>query len=131
MKLPPRCSRIILVEPLRDFTLRLTFDDGFVREIDLQPWLRGPVFEPICSSQAYFRTVRLEGGTIAWANGADFCPDVLRHEYLWPDFARNASRASPKKRSVKPSALKSPARRIASRTGTVKAANKRTVSKQS
>ncbi|MFM9959673.1 MAG: DUF2442 domain-containing protein [Planctomycetaceae bacterium] len=79
------------MEPLQRFSLRLTFDDGFVRVIDMEQWLRGSVFEPIRSNEAYFRSVHLEGGTIAWANGAGFCPDVLRHEALWPDFVKSDS----------------------------------------
>ncbi len=84
MRSPPRLATIVLVEPLERFQLRLTFDDGFVRTVDLEPWLEGPIFEPLRSSEAYFRTVHLESGTIAWANGADIDPSVLRYDFLKP-----------------------------------------------
>ncbi len=74
----------MLVEPLEGFTLRLTFDDGFVRTVDLESWLEGPVFEPLRSSQAYFRTVHLDSGRISWANGANIDSDVLRYDFLKP-----------------------------------------------
>ncbi len=58
--------------------LRLTFDDGTVGTIDFRPWLAGPVFEPL-KNPAYFRQFFLDGGTVAWPNGADVAPETL-HE---------------------------------------------------
>lgn len=55
----------------------MTFDNGVRREIDLEPFLRGPIFESIRHDQAVFRSARVAGGTIAWDNGADIDPDVL------------------------------------------------------
>jgi hypothetical protein len=73
-----RTARIRTVEPLEGFVLRLGFDDGTVREIDLEAELWGPVFEPLRDPQL-FRQVRIdeELGTIVWPNGADMDPDVL------------------------------------------------------
>jgi hypothetical protein len=59
--------------------MRLEFEDGTQKEIDLAPYLRGPIFEPMRTDPAVFRVVKIEGGTIAWANGADIDPDVLRY----------------------------------------------------
>ena len=69
--------RIRVVEPLDGFRLRLTLTDGSVVERDVEPLLRGPVFEPLRNDPKRFREARVEGGTVAWANGADLCPDVL------------------------------------------------------
>jgi hypothetical protein len=55
----------------------VTFDNGTQREIDLEPYLRGPVFEPMRNVPAKFRAMKIEGGTIVWDNGADIDPDVL------------------------------------------------------
>lgn len=76
-----RIVRIRSVEPLEGFVLRLAFDDDTVREIDLEPELWGPVFEPLRDTQL-FRQVRVdeELGTIVWPNGADLDPDVLHGE---------------------------------------------------
>ena len=55
------------------------FDDGSVREIDLEAELWGPVFEPLRHDPQLFRQVRVddEAGTIVSPNGADLDPDVL------------------------------------------------------
>ena len=74
-----RTARIRTVEPLEGFVLRLSFDDGTVREVDLEAELWGPVFDPLRRDPQFFRAVRVdeELGTIVWPNGADMDPDVL------------------------------------------------------
>jgi hypothetical protein len=73
----PEMIRVIEVEPLDGFVLRLRFNDGSERVIDFEDELYGPVFEPLKADPALFRSVRIEGPTIAWPNGADIDPDVL------------------------------------------------------
>lgn len=58
----------------------LEFEDGTEKAVDLELYLRGPIFEPIRNDLALFRNVRIEGGTIAWPNGADIDPDVLYYD---------------------------------------------------
>jgi len=65
------------VENLQGFRVLVTFDNDTQREIDLEPFLHGPIFEPIRSNAKMFEAMRIEGGTIAWDNGADIDPDVL------------------------------------------------------
>ena len=67
------------VQPLTDFTVRVTFTDGTSRDIDLAPYLHGPIFEPIRREADLFRAVRVEFGALTWPNGADVDPDVLYH----------------------------------------------------
>jgi hypothetical protein len=69
--------RVRSVKPLDRFRVFLEFEDGTQREADLALYLRGPVFDPIRNDPVMFRSVRIEGGTIAWPNGADIDPDVL------------------------------------------------------
>jgi hypothetical protein len=69
--------RIKTVEPLKEFKVRLEFEDGTQKVVDLEPYLSGPIFEPIRNNASVFRSVKVEGGTIAWDNGADIDPDVL------------------------------------------------------
>jgi hypothetical protein len=73
--------RIRGVEPLGGFRVRLSLTDGSKREVDLGPYLNGPVFEAIRTDPATFLSVRVdeELGTIVWPNGADIDPDVLIH----------------------------------------------------
>lgn len=77
--------RIRSVMPLEEFRVKLTFTDGSEREVDLAPYLHGPVFEPLKKDREIFRSVRVDDelGTIVWPNGADICPDVL-YESLTP-----------------------------------------------
>jgi hypothetical protein len=69
--------RVRSVKPLQGFKAMVSFDNGTQREIDLEPYLHGPVFEAIRSEPAVFRSMTVAGGTIAWPSGADIDPDVL------------------------------------------------------
>ncbi len=72
-------TRIRAVKPLDDFNVRLEFTDGTQRDVDLDPYLHGPIFAPIRENLEVFRSVHVdqEAGTIVWTNGADIDPDVL------------------------------------------------------
>ncbi len=72
-----RLVRVKNVEPLEDFKVRIGFEDGTQKEIDLEPYLHGPIFEPIPNDPTVFRSMKIDGGAIAWDNGADIDPDVL------------------------------------------------------
>ncbi len=63
---------------VRDYVVEFTFADGSRREVDLEPFLRGPIFEPLKDVER-FRRFRIERalGTIAWRNGADIAPETL------------------------------------------------------
>jgi hypothetical protein len=60
--------------------LRLTFNDGTRKTVDVRPLLHGPIFEPL-HDPAYFARAVLDKvcGTVVWPNGADFAPEAL-HE---------------------------------------------------
>lgn len=56
---------------------RLRFDDGLEGEIDFSGYIgRGQVFDAF-TDLSFFRNARIEGGTIAWPNGADIAPETL------------------------------------------------------
>lgn len=69
--------RVQSVEPREGFKVNIRFTDGSSREVNLAPYLRGPIFEPIRNDPALFGAMQVEEGTIAWPNGADIDPDVL------------------------------------------------------
>ena len=69
--------RVKSVQPLSGFTVEVLFTDGSQREINLEPYLHGPIFEPVRNDPSEFQAMHVEGGTIAWSNGADIDPDVL------------------------------------------------------
>ncbi|HKZ84955.1 MAG TPA: DUF2442 domain-containing protein [Anaerolineae bacterium] len=60
------------------YELLLTFEDGSVRRVDLEPHLEGEIFEPLKDLDS-FKTVRVNPDldTIVWENGADMSPDFL------------------------------------------------------
>jgi hypothetical protein len=58
------------------YRIHCVFNDGSEGTIDFEPWLRGPVFEPV-KDVAYFQRFFLEGGGVAWPNGADIAPEAI------------------------------------------------------
>jgi hypothetical protein len=58
--------------------LRLVFNDGTRKAVDVRPLLSGPVFE-LLKDPSYFAKVDLDPvcGTVVWPNGADFAPEAL------------------------------------------------------
>jgi len=80
MKTP---ARVKAVTPLEKRKVMLEFTDGVRKELDLEPYLRGPIFEPMRNDEKVFRAVRVDSqlGTIVWENGADIDPDVLYGTY--------------------------------------------------
>ncbi|MFQ5812153.1 MAG: DUF2442 domain-containing protein [Anaerolineae bacterium] len=61
-----------------EYKLLLSFEDGSVRMVDLEPHLDGEIFEPLKDIN-YFKTVWVNPDldTIVWDNGADMSPDFL------------------------------------------------------
>ena len=60
------------------YELLLTFEDGSIRLVDLEPLLDGEIVEPLRDIN-YFKTVSVDPdlATIVWDNGADMSPDFL------------------------------------------------------
>ena len=63
---------------LGKYELRLTFDDGITKDVNLRDELYGEVFEPL-KDEGFFRQVKVntDTNTIEWPNGADFAPEFL------------------------------------------------------
>ena len=77
--------KLIEAEYVRNYIVRLRFDDGATGEVDLSDRLYGPVFEPLQDLE-YFQTFELhpELHTLVWPNGADFGPEFLHDRVRVP-----------------------------------------------
>jgi hypothetical protein len=76
--------KVTRVERLGEYSLRLTFSDGVVGDIDLADELWGEMFEPLRDIAQFNRvSVDPELGTLVWANGADLDPEGL-HDAVRP-----------------------------------------------
>ena len=75
--------RITDVAVIGPHALRLTFDDGLARTVDLKEVLAGEMYGPLRDPRMFAQvTLNPEVATIEWPNGADFDPATL-HD--WPD----------------------------------------------
>ena len=61
---------------ISEFKVMITFNDGVIREVDLQNELDGDIFRPLQNID-YFKSFFIDCGTISWSNGADFAPEYL------------------------------------------------------
>ena len=69
---------VTAVEVLHERVVRLTFENGEVRDMDLAPLLWGPAFQSL-EDDDVFRAVTVDpaAGTIVWPNGADISAHTL------------------------------------------------------
>jgi hypothetical protein len=67
---------VVHAEHRRGFRVHVCFNDGSENTIDFEPWLEGPMFEPL-RDLTYFCRFFVDGGTVIWPNGADIAPETL------------------------------------------------------
>ncbi|MBL8016642.1 MAG: DUF2442 domain-containing protein [Ignavibacteria bacterium] len=68
---------IVKVEPIEDYSIRIQFDDGVVKTIDIKPFIDGGISTELRDIN-FFNRVYLDNGSVTWPNGYDFCPVFLR-----------------------------------------------------
>lgn len=70
--------RIVESEVCGPSCLRLVFNNGTSKTVDVRPLLDGPIFEPL-RDPSFFARAELDQacGTVVWPNGADFAPEAL------------------------------------------------------
>ena len=71
---------VLQAEVCGPHSLRVLFNDGMQKRVNLLPLLDGPVFQPL-KDPGYFARVSVDpiSGTVVWPNGADLAPEAL-HE---------------------------------------------------
>jgi hypothetical protein len=76
----PYLPEVSELEVIGTHALRITFDTGVVRDIDvtraLFTILNKGVFIPL-QDPAFFAQAYIENGTVSWPNGADIAPESL------------------------------------------------------
>lgn len=80
-EIPPVID-VVRVTLLGRYLVELEFENGDERVIDLEPYLRGPMYEALRDDYDLFCEVDVdpETGTISWPNGADISPRTLYAE---------------------------------------------------
>jgi len=63
-------------EYLDNYRIKLTFNNGEIKTVDLKNELNGSVYTPLHQLD-YFKKFQLKYNTIQWANGADYAPEYL------------------------------------------------------
>jgi len=66
----------IKVNPIADYKLNLTFDNGVNKVFDVKPYIKGSWYGEL-KDLNYFNRVKTNGYSIEWPNGQDICPDEL------------------------------------------------------
>lgn len=70
--------RIKKVKYLEGYSLKLLFDDGKNKVVDLADIVRrGQNLIAQLKDIEYFKKVKCDGFSVVWPNGIDLCPDVL------------------------------------------------------
>jgi hypothetical protein len=70
-------AELVEVRHIRDNVVYMRFDSGLAGEVDLSDYVgRGPMFQPL-TDESFFKQVFIQGGTLAWPNGADIAPERL------------------------------------------------------
>jgi len=68
--------RVVDVEYIKDFTMRLEFSNGDIKTVDFLPLLKGGIFEPLKDKKNFIQ-FGLTDWTLEWYNGVDFAPEYL------------------------------------------------------
>ena len=67
---------VIKADYLDGYRVKLLFNNGETRIVDLSQSLNGSVFAPL-KDLDFFKRFTIKFNTIEWENGADFAPEYL------------------------------------------------------
>ena len=70
--------KLVTVEPLEGYKLRLSYDNGECRIYDCTGFINEPVFAPLKNKVVFgtAKKIRIDSG-VEFCNGIDICPDDL------------------------------------------------------
>ena len=67
---------VTAVQPLHNYQLQLTFENGEQKVFDMKPHLEKGLFKDLKNEQL-FNTAKISFDTVEWANEADIDPETL------------------------------------------------------
>lgn len=74
--------RIVTAEPLPQYRLKVTFNDGVSGIFPVEPERRGGVFLTLLDARVFNAvTINPDFGCVEWPGGIDLCPDTM-HQAL-------------------------------------------------
>lgn len=73
----PKATTVKTITFLTGYKVRLRFQDGARRTVDLEPYLQGARFRAVRKRSTFRKAIVSETGGVCWPNGADICPEVL------------------------------------------------------
>lgn len=68
--------KAVKVEPIENYILKITFENGEIKKFDVKPYMEHKAFREL-KKISIFNTVKISGLSVSWVNGADICPDEL------------------------------------------------------
>ena len=74
--MPKTPVRVVRAEYVRDYQIKIRFNDSTEKVVDFSRWLHGEVFKPLTNKRE-FKRFFVAGGTVCWPNGADVAPETL------------------------------------------------------
>ena len=70
-------NKVIEINYQQDYVFNIVFDDGTCGNVDFSEYIgKWTIFEPLRDLNQ-FKAASIDGGTIAWENGADISPESL------------------------------------------------------
>lgn len=69
-------TEVIQATYLEGYKIKLQFNNGVEKIVDLSQSLKGSIFAPLKNID-YFKQFSIKFNTIEWENGADFAPEYL------------------------------------------------------
>lgn len=68
--------KVLSADYVRDYVLRLTFNNGEVRDVDFVPLMQKGICRKL-QDMDYFRSFTLDPFTVDWHNEIGFAPEAL------------------------------------------------------
>jgi hypothetical protein len=70
--------KAIRVKAVENYEVKIEFNNGETRILDIKPYLNSKVFKPLEQDSEIFQSVKLDGiGGIEWTNGACLSPETV------------------------------------------------------